>query len=86
MPDSLFTVLMATVGRKVEERLVMDEAKDDAFKTWLSPSNWETEAQLLANRSQRADGTLRWVLDLEEFKRWRLRRIQKSCGTSTQTL
>jgi len=56
----------------------------DAFKDWLSPSTWQVEAQLLANRSQRAEGTISWVLELEAFKTWRLGRLagRDSTGTS----
>jgi hypothetical protein len=60
--------------------------KDDAFRKWLAPSAWEVEAQLQANLSQRASGTLRWILELEKFKTWRVGELESAGSTAAQTL
>lgn len=60
--------------------------KDDAFRKWLAPSTWEVEAQLQANLSQRASGTLHWILELEKFKTWRVGELDSASLTAAQTL
>lgn len=39
---------------------------------WLKSSYWDVDAQFLNNCELRAPGTLQWVLEAEEFRRWRL--------------
>ena len=42
------------------------------FQAWLQPSLFETEGQLTKGIQFRTPGTLLWVLDLPEFRDWRL--------------
>ncbi|KAH8756905.1 hypothetical protein BGZ57DRAFT_996960 [Hyaloscypha finlandica] len=83
--------LLLQIARTISEQQTQHreaslELKDDAFFGWLSPSVWEVEAQFLANRSQRAEGTLGWVLKLEEFRKWRVGNLENSKSTPAQTL
>jgi pentatricopeptide repeat protein len=82
----LLQIASSIIYQQTQTREASLELKDDAFFEWLSPSVWEVEAQLLANRSQRADGTLGWVLELEEFRKWRVGNLENSRSTPAQTL
>lgn len=79
-------MLTASIAKSARNEVSNWDLKDDAFETWLSPSTWEVEAQLVANRSQRVEGSLQWVLDLEKFKRWRLGGHERVGNTPAATL
>jgi tetratricopeptide (TPR) repeat protein len=70
--DQALLLQIASTVITHSQRTAIQSADDAEFRTWLSPSSAETEAKLTANLAQRADGTLQWVLDLQEFKQWRL--------------
>jgi len=82
----LLQIAYSINSQQIQTREASLVLKDDAFFEWLAPSVWEVEAQLLANRMQRADGTLGWVLELEEFRRWRVGNLENTGLTPTQTL
>jgi tetratricopeptide (TPR) repeat protein len=82
----LLQIASSICDQQTQTREASLELKDDAFFEWLLPSVWEVEAQLLANISQRADGTLGWVLELEEFRKWRVGNLENSRSTPAQTL
>ena len=60
--------------------------ENDGFTKWLAPANSENDAQFMANLSQRAEGTLQWVLKLPEFRDWRLGHAEGTDSTAAQTL
>jgi tetratricopeptide (TPR) repeat protein len=71
--------------RDTQPGIVGSNVSESVFSKWLAPSTAEVEAQLGANRQQRVDGTLRWVLNLPEFKSWRLNEFKKR-ATPAETL
>jgi hypothetical protein len=46
--------------------------KTSELVSWLKSSHWEAEKELLLNCQDRAYGTMKWVLQAEAFKIWRL--------------
>ena len=44
---------------------------------WLCPSYWSVESYLHSFRNQRAQGTLNWAHDMQEFRDWRLSSLNK---------
>jgi len=82
----LLQVAIRIGDQQIQSREASIEMKDNAFLKWLLPSVLENEAQLLANRSQRADGTLGWVLELEEFRKWRVGNLENVRSTPARTL
>lgn len=60
---------------KYKQDLGQKEKEEEEFLKWLSPSYWLVEAQLHSVRQQRGENTLKWARDMEEFRDWRLARL-----------
>jgi len=59
-------------GNLVAAAAAADDDEDAKIRGWLQPSLAENESKRMATLQQRAEGTLKWVLDLTELKAWRL--------------
>jgi hypothetical protein len=66
------TVSYADAGTKHQHDKLEKKKEDEEFLKWLSPSYWLVEAQLHSFQDQRADGTLKWAIDMPEFYTWQL--------------
>lgn len=48
------------------------QSKKSELLSWLKSSHWEVDAEYSHHCEDRAPGTLKWVLEAEEFRDWRL--------------
>jgi tetratricopeptide (TPR) repeat protein len=62
----------ANPGTKHQQDEMEKKKEDEEFLKWLSPSYWPVEDLLHAFQEQRADGTLKWAIDMPEFYTWQL--------------
>ena len=56
-----------------DQNVIREKAQqeiDEDFLRWLSPSNWEVQAQLEEIQNQRKENTLDWVREMPEFQQW----------------
>ena len=58
------------------------QGEDEAeFRRWLTPSSAGNDARLMATAAKRAEGSLQWVVEMAEFRRWRLDDASAAAGT-----
>jgi tetratricopeptide (TPR) repeat protein len=70
--DQALLLQIASTVIAQSQKAVVQSTEDGEFRKWLTPSTSENDAKLMANLAQRAEGTLQWVLELPEFREWRL--------------
>jgi tetratricopeptide (TPR) repeat protein len=68
----LLQVTSSVLTAAIERQAAQNSVIGNEFLKWMKPSRYEVEGQLLKNRQLRSAGTLQWVLELPEFRRWRL--------------
>src|SRR5271154_1281124 len=49
------------------------------FLQWLSPSHWQTEAQLQLLRRRYQDSSLKWAHRMDEFQNWSSSNVYAEC-------
>ena len=65
-------------GIKYQQDTSQKQKQNEDFLKWLSPSYWLVENQLYAMRERRSKDTLHWAYDMDEFRTWRLAKVEES--------
>jgi hypothetical protein len=65
------TIKVLSMGAQPTLPNTAAQTKASELLSWLKPSHWEAEKELLRNSQNRADGTMEWILKAEELKTWR---------------
>jgi hypothetical protein len=66
------TIKILDMDSTAPKTVVDVEARKSELMGWLDAAHWEAEAQFETNCELRAQETLQWVLEAEEFKAWRM--------------